>query len=112
MLSEVPRNTNTPKVYSYCCDTAYTETILPYIKGSDLLCLECTFADDLAELAETRCHLTASQAGRLARQAEVGQLLLTHISARYREPEILLQQATSEFPNTVVAEDSMRVEVR
>lgn len=111
-ITEVPRNTATPRVYTYCCDTAYTEAILPYIKGSDLLCLECTFADELAELAETRCHLTAGQAGRLARQAEVGKLLLTHISARYREPDLLLQQALAEYPNTVIAEDSMRVEVR
>lgn len=111
-ITEVPRGTGAPRVYSYCCDTAYTEAIIPYIKGSNLLCLECTFADELSELAETRCHLTAGQAGRLARQAEVGQLLLTHISARYREPELLLQQAMAEYQNTIVAEDSMRVEVR
>ena len=101
-----------PITYAYCCDTAYTEAIVPYISDVDLLCLECTFADELAELAQQRLHLTASQAGRLAHMAGVGQLLLTHISARYREPEILLQQASSEFENTIIAADGMRLEMR
>ncbi len=84
---------------------------MPYIEGSNLLCLECTFADELVELATTRCHLTAGQAGRLAAKAHVGKLLLTHISARYREPDLLLEQASAEFANCVVASDSMRVDV-
>ena len=110
-ITEVPRGVGEPRVYAYCCDTAYTEAIVPYIAGADLLCLECTFADELAELAATRLHLTAGQAGSLARQAGVRQLLLTHISARYKEPELLLAQASAEFENIVVATDGMRVEV-
>ena len=101
-----------PLSYAYCCDTAYTESMLPYVRGANVLCLECTFANELSDLARERCHLTAGQAGRLAAQACVGQLLLTHISARYREPEILLQQATEEFANATVAEDGMRVEIK
>ena len=101
-----------PITYAYCCDTAYTEAIVPYISDVDMLCLECTFADELAELAEQRLHLTAGQAGRLACMAGAGQLLLTHISARYREPEILLQQASAEFENTIIAADGMRLEMR
>lgn len=110
-ITEVPRGMNPARVYAYCCDTAYTENILPHVAGANLLCLECTFANDLAELAETRQHLTAGQAGLLARKAGVKQLLLTHISARYKEPEALLQQAREEFPNTILATDGMRVEV-
>lgn len=111
-ITEVPRGVNPARIYSYCCDTAYTEAILPYIEASDLLCLECTFADELMELATTRCHLTAGQAGMLARQAGVGQLMLTHVSARYREPDLLLEQAKKEFPGSFIAEDSLRVEVK
>ena len=115
-ISEVPRSGNSSlithhsslKSYAYCCDTAYTEDILPYIQGAELLCLECTFA----ELATERQHLTAGQAGRLAALAGVRQLLLTHISARYKEPQILLDQATAEFPNTLLAEDTLVVEVK
>lgn len=110
-ISEIPRSTHAPRVYAYCCDTAYTETLVPHVQGVDLLCLECTFGNELADLAEQRQHLTAGQAGRLARLADVKQLLLSHISARYREPEILLQQAKEEFANCLLATDGMKIEV-
>lgn len=110
-ITEVPRSIHAPRVYAYCCDTAYSEALVPHLQGVDLLCAECTFANELDTLAEQRQHLTAGQAGRLARQAGVKQLLLSHISARYREPEILLQQARAEFPNCLLAADGMRVEV-
>ena len=117
-ITEVPRQPNSPLStprpplsYAYCCDTVYDEALLPHVQGVDLLCLECTFADELAELAGQRLHLTAGQAGRLARQAGVRQLLLTHISARYREPELLVQQASVEFENCLMAADGMRIEL-
>lgn len=111
-ITEVPRGNNAPRCYAYCCDTAYTEEIIPYIQGTDLLCLESTFANDLSDLAMQRQHLTAGQAGLLAQKANTGQLLLTHISARYREPELILEQAKTEFPNTIIAEDNLVVEVK
>lgn len=121
-IAEVPRSqssenhplatAHSPLVYAYCCDTAYNEDLLPHISGADLLCLESTFADELSELAMQRQHLTAGQAGRLARLAGVRQLLLTHISARYKEPEIILQQASAEFGNTILAADGMRIEIK
>ena len=113
-ITEGDRSTShhSPLTYAYCCDTAYTEDILPYIQGADLLCLECTFANELETLATERQHLTAGQAGRLAALAGVRQLLLTHISARYKEPQILLDQATTEFPNTILAEDHLVIEIK
>ena len=105
------RTLRSPRVYTYCCDTEYNESLVPYMQGADLLCLECTFADDLADLARQRQHLTAGQAGQLAAQAQPKQLLLTHISARYHEPDLLLAQATAHFPNTTVATDGLVVEV-
>ena len=105
------RTLRSPRVYTYCCDTEYNESLVPYMQGADLLCLECTFADDLADLARQRQHLTAGQAGQLAAQAQPKQLLLTHISARYHEPDLLLQQATAHFPDTTVASDGLVVEV-
>lgn len=110
-VTEVPRGDHEPRVYAYCCDTAYTEGILPHVAGADLLCLECTFANGMEQLASERKHLTAGQAGRLARLAGVRQLLLTHISARYREPEPIVSQARAEFENSVLAADNMRIEV-
>ena len=111
-VTEVPRGSNAPRVYVYCCDTVYDEGLLSHIGGANLLCLECTFANDLADLACERKHLTAGQAGRLARMAGARQLLLSHVSARYKEPDILVQQASEEFADTILAADGMRVEVR
>ena len=111
-FTEVPRGAHEPRVYAYCCDTAYTEDILSHIAGVDLLCLECTFADGMEQLAAERKHLTAGQAGRLARLAGASRLLLTHISARYREPEPIMGQACAEFENSILAADNMRVEIR
>lgn len=102
---------HTPLTYAYCCDTAYDESILPHIAGVDLLCLECTFANELSDLAEQRKHLTAGQAGLMAQKAGARQLLLTHLSARYKEPDVLLQQACEEFANSIMATDGMRMEI-
>ena len=49
-------------------------------------------------------HLTARQAAELAVKAGVKKLILTHISRRYREKDVL-QEAQAIFPNTVVARD-------
>jgi len=104
-ITEEPRGSNPPRSYVYCCDTVFTRDILEYIENADLLCLECTFANELEDLARERQHLTAGQAGRLALLSGARQLLLTHISARYREPDLLLEQASAEFPNSLLAAD-------
>lgn len=110
-ITEKPRTPREPLVYVYCCDTAYDERLLPYLEGADLLCLECTYGDEFEHLAAERKHLTAGQAGRLAQLAGVKQLLLTHISARYREDEPLISQARAEFPNCILAADNMHVDI-
>ena len=101
-LTHPPRR---PLSYAYCCDTAYTETILPAIQGVDLLCLESTFDHTLTDLAEQRRHCTAQQAAQLAQRAEVRKLMLTHFSARYKVIEELMSEAQAVFPNTIAAQD-------
>ena len=102
---------NQPRRYAYCTDTAYTETILPYIEGVNLLCLESTFNNAFTTIAAEKLHCTASQAATLALKANAKQLLLTHISARYKEPEAILAEAAAIFPNTLLASDGAQVEV-
>ncbi len=111
LVEEKPRGKNPARRYAYCTDTAYTETILPYIQGVNLLCLESTFNNAFASIAAEKFHCTASQAATLALKAEAKQLLLTHISARYKEPEPLLAEATAIFPNTLLASDGAQIEV-
>jgi ribonuclease Z len=79
--------------------------------GADLLVHDATLDEQLAERAKEDGHSTPSQAARTARKAKVKQLILTHISARYSDAAVLLNQASKIFKNTVVAEDFMRIEI-
>lgn len=95
----------------YSGDTRPTEALVGLAEGADVLIHEATFDDALAVRAAEDGHSTASQAAEVAAAARVGLLLLTHISSRYPNPGVLLEQATGIFPNTKVAEDLMEVEV-
>jgi len=65
----------------------------------------------LAERAEEDGHSTPSQAAKTAKEAKVKKLVLTHISARYRDASTLLKQAKKIFKNTIVAEDFLKIEI-
>jgi ribonuclease Z len=80
------------------------------VRRADALVIEATFLERDASLARARGHLTATAAARLAREAEVGELLLTHISGRYKSVEILAEAARL-FPKVRVAADFDRVPV-
>lgn len=111
-IDEKPRGANPARSYAYCSDTAYTEAILPFIHGVNLLCVESTFSNAFASVAEEKLHCTAAQAAQLALKAEAGQLILTHISARFKEPQVLLDEAQAIFPHSILAEDGLRAEVK
>lgn len=100
-----------PRSYAYCTDTAYYEPIIPLIKNCDLLYHEATFMEDKAADARAKFHSTAREAATIALKARVKKLVIGHYSARYREVESLLQEARQVFPETVLGEDGMRVEV-
>lgn len=68
--------------YAYCSDTAYSEKIIPLIKGVDLLYHEATFAESEKIRAKKTMHSTAIQAATIAKKAEVEKLLIGHFSAR------------------------------
>ncbi|MCS7055397.1 MAG: ribonuclease Z [Thermoflexales bacterium] len=73
-------------------------------RNAHALVTEATYMDVDIELARQNGHITAGQAARLAREADVKQLILTHISGRYRERD-LEAEARAIFPNTVIARD-------
>ena len=89
-----------PRRYAYCSDTIYLPSITEQIKGVDLLFHEATFAEDAAPRAKETFHTTASQAARIARDAEVKKLLIGHFSARYDDEQVLLDEARAVFPDT------------
>lgn len=81
------------------------------MEGADVIIHESTFDDDLAERAAKDGHSTAGQAAQVAAAARAGLLVLTHISSRYYDTSVLLEQALKVFPNTRIAEDLMEIEL-
>jgi len=85
-------------------DTGRTDDLLEVCKGADALVIESTYLDEEAGMARQFAHMTARGAAELAIKAGVKQLILTHISRRYRERDVIAE-AQSIFPNTTVARD-------
>jgi ribonuclease Z len=92
-------------------DAGKTENLLGVVQGADALVIEATYLEAEKELAEQFGHLTAREVGELAREANVGALLLTHISRRYREEQVL-EEARSVFDNVYVAKDFDRFQIK
>jgi ribonuclease Z len=64
-------------------DTRVCDAALELARDADLLLIESTFLQSDADLAEAYQHLTARQAGEIAREADVRHLVLSHFSRRY-----------------------------
>ena len=82
----------------------HTENLVEIVRDADALVIESTYLEEEAEMARQFSHMTARRAAELAVQANVKQLILTHISRRYREKEVQTE-AQAVFPNVVVARD-------
>lgn len=100
-----------PRSYAYCSDTAYSENVVPHIQGVDMLYHEATFAEDKRKEADDKFHSTAMDAAKIAKMAGVRKLILGHYSARYKDLNVLLEEARSIFPDTYLAEDGSRFNV-
>lgn len=93
---------------SYVVDVAYHEQnaqrIIELVQGSDALYIEAFFLEEDAELGVRKCHLTATQAGLLARQAAVKQMIPIQFSPRYQDREQLVrQEARAAFAGTAIS---------
>ena len=85
-------------------DSGKTENLVEVCKDADALVIESTYLDEETEMAKQFNHLTARQGADLAIKAGVKKLILTHISRRYREKDVI-KEAQALFPNTSVARD-------
>lgn len=97
--------------YVHIGDTGRTDDILDACRGANALVIEATYLNSETEMARDFAHLTAEQAAQLAKDAGVGQLILTHISRRYRERDVI-KEARKVFPTTVVARDFDKFQVK
>jgi ribonuclease Z len=90
--------------YVHIGDVGRTDNLLPYVQNAHALVMEATYLEAEAEMARQFGHMTAAHAARFAAQAGVKTLILTHISHRNRERDVLAE-AQAIFPNTYVARD-------
>ncbi len=101
------RSSAPPRSYAYCSDTIYMKELAVQLKGVNLLFHEATFAQSDAFRAKETFHTTAAQAGQVALDAGVGQLVIGHFSARYEDDTLLLEEAKAVFPNTLMAKENL-----
>lgn len=101
----------TVRSYAYCCDTAFNPSMFQQISGVSAIYHDCTYRQDDADRAEKHFHSTTADAARSALEAGAGKLILGHFSARYTDENMLLEEACSIFPATVLAKENLTVDI-
>lgn len=97
---------------TYCTDTRPTDSILTHAKDADLLILEGMYGEpDKIDKAKEHKHMTMYEAARIARDAKVPEMWLTHYSPSLTHPEEFIGDVRKIFPNTIAAKDGRSVEL-
>ncbi|MBI9049561.1 MAG: ribonuclease Z [Anaerolineaceae bacterium] len=97
--------------FVYIGDVGKTSNLIETCRKADTLVIEATYMENEKDMAKKFGHLTAMDAAKLAAEAGVHQLVLTHLSRRYREKDVL-QEAQSAFENVTIAHDFDVLQVR
>ncbi|TLP81685.1 ribonuclease Z [Maribacter sp. ACAM166] len=103
--NELTLDPPTPKSYAFCSDTVYNPEIAVQINGVDVLYHESTFLESEALLAAKTKHTTAMQAAKIAKSANVKNLILGHYSTRYKSITLFKDEASTVFSNVHLADD-------
>lgn len=97
---------------TYCTDTRPTESICRHAAGSDLFICEGMYGEkEKAAKAVEYKHMTFYEAAKIARDADVGEMWLTHYSPSLTRPEEYMEEVRSIFPRAVAGKDRMSVEL-
>jgi len=100
------------KKISFVLDTSMNKNIVSFAENSDLLVCDSSFGAEIENQAKIRKHLTAKQAGEIAKKSKSKKLLLTHISQRYdKNTKKILSEAKKIFKNSFIVNDLDKVEV-
>ncbi len=95
----------------FVLDTKNCSNIKKILKNTDLAIMESSFLDDEKELARKYKHLTLNQAIKTAKESNVKNLILTHISQRYENKEKIFLNKIKKMPNVKIAYDLMNIEI-
>ncbi|MBO4502400.1 MAG: ribonuclease Z [Candidatus Methanomethylophilus sp.] len=104
-LEDICSSTIPGRSVAYTGDTMKCQTIADAVKGVDILIHEATYAENESENAEKHFHSTAASAAQTAKDAGVKALMLIHISNRYKDRSVILEEAKAVFPDTFVPSD-------
>ena len=97
---------------TYCTDTRPTDSIRNNAKGSDLFICEGMYGEkDKQKKAKEYKHMTFYEAARLAREADVGELWLTHYNPSLTRPEEYMDDVREIFPRAIAAKDRRTAEL-
>lgn len=97
--------------YAYCSDTKYLPMLHECLKDVCVLYHESTYSKEDEDMAKMYFHSTAAQAAQVASDANVGKLVLGHYSARYEDENRLLEEAKNIFPNTILSDEGVIIDV-
>lgn len=93
-------------------DTMPTEELENFFNDCDYLVFDSTFLEEEKKKALDTCHSTAKQAATLAKNANVKNLILTHFSARYKDENGHMQEATQIHNSVITAKDLLEIEIK
>jgi len=99
------------KKITYIVDALPTNTAVELAKDSDYFICEATFSQEYKAAAAERGHMTAKQTGKLAKKANVKQLIITHFSQRFKNVKPLLEETRKQFKNTIAARDFLEIKI-
>ena len=91
--------------YAYLSDTSWSPKAAGLCSGVDLMYHEATYADDERKSARERGHATAKEAARAAAKAGAVRLVIGHYSSRYRDEQVLVDEARTIFAETYPAKE-------
>lgn len=97
---------------TYSGDTTPCEEMVQFAKDSTLLIHESTYKLEDKDKAEENFHSTSTDAALIAKKSNSEELILTHISTRYKDVKDLLTEAQEVFENTKLAKDLMTIKLR
>lgn len=97
---------------TYCTDTRPTPGIVQHAEGSDLLILEGMYGEpEKEQKAKEYKHMTFYEAARIAKEADVNKLWLTHFSPSLTRPEEFMDNVRKIFPRACAGKDGKTIDL-
>lgn len=94
----------------YCTDTLPIDAISDFARGADLFICEGMYGDEKEhERVAKKGHMLFSESARLAKNAEVKRLWLTHYGPACLNPDKYINNARRIFPKSIAAHDGTRI---